>query len=450
MVEDNDDIVSQVDEITIFPPVNAAADLTDEDSGAENDLTVNNLPASQLQAPVEIVIESNYDSYFSSDDNIPLSELQSQNTAASNKQKVKTKKRQMHYSWIKEDLKLPPTDFDSPTNSGITENPLELFSKFFDEEVIELILNQSNKYAQQKNRKANIAKQEVNAFIGVLILSGYMQVPRRKMFWEREKDCHNVIITEAITRDRFEYLFSNLHVCDNQQLDQGDKFAKLRPLSTLLNKKFMDNSSLEEMHSVDEAMVPYYGCHSCKQYIRGKPVRYGYKLWVGSTRLGYWNWFEPYQGASTNISENFSELGVGAGVVLEYAQALRKEWPDKKCHLFFDNFFTSIPLIEKLTDWNFYATGTVGENRLKDISLIDSKLIKKQRRGSYDYAKIVEQNIIAVKWHDNSVVSVCSNFSGVAPIHSVTRYSQKEKKNIQVQQPHLIQMYNTNMECRPL
>ncbi|XP_071051360.1 piggyBac transposable element-derived protein 3-like [Onthophagus taurus] len=232
-LDDNDDIVSQVDEITIFPPVNAAADLTDEDSGAENDLTVNNLPASQLQASVEIVIESNYDSDFSSDDNIPLSELQSQNTVARNKQKVKTKKRQMHYSWIKEDLKLLPTDFDSPTNSAITENPLEFFSNFFDEEVIELILNQSNKYAQQKNRKANIEKQEVNAFIGVLILSGYMQVLRRRMFWEREKDCHNVMITEAITRDRFEYLFSNLHVCDNQQLDQGDKFAKLRPLFTL-------------------------------------------------------------------------------------------------------------------------------------------------------------------------------------------------------------------------
>ncbi|XP_071057026.1 piggyBac transposable element-derived protein 3-like [Onthophagus taurus] len=221
--------------------------------------------------------------------------------------------------------------------------------------------------------------QEVNAFIGVL------------MFWEREKDCHNVMITEAITRDRFEYLFSNLHVCDNQQLDQGDKFAKLRPLFTLLNKKFMENFSLEEMHLVDEAMVPYYGRHSCKQYIRGKPMRYGYKLWVGSTKLGYLNWFEPYQGASKNISENFSELGVGAGVVLEYAQALRKEWPDKKFHLFFDNFFTSIPLIEKLTDCNFYATGMVRENRLKDISLIDSKLIKKQRRGSYDYAKIVKQ-----------------------------------------------------------
>ncbi|XP_071054451.1 piggyBac transposable element-derived protein 3-like [Onthophagus taurus] len=192
----------------------------------------------------------------------------------------------MHYSWIKEDLKLPPTDFDSPTNSAITENPLELFSNFVDEEVIELILNQSNKYAQQKNRKAKKEKQEVNAFIGVLILRGYMQVPRRRMFWEREKDCHNVMITEAITRDRFEYLFSNLHVCDNQQLD---KFAKLRPLFTLLNKKFMENSSLEEMHSVDEGMVPYYARHSCKQYIRGKPMRYGYKLWAGSTRLGYLN-----------------------------------------------------------------------------------------------------------------------------------------------------------------
>lgn len=35
----------------------------------------------------------------------------------------------------------------------------------------------------------------------------------------------------------------------------------------------------------------------------------GYKLWVGTTRQGYVNWFEPYQGASTDISIKYKELG---------------------------------------------------------------------------------------------------------------------------------------------
>ncbi len=30
--------------------------------------------------------------------------------------------------------------------------------------------------------------------------------------------------------------------------------------------------------SVDEVMIPYFGSHSSKQFIYGKPIRYGYKV----------------------------------------------------------------------------------------------------------------------------------------------------------------------------
>ena len=42
-------------------------------------------------------------------------------------------------------------------------------------------------------------------------------------------------------------------------------------------------------------MVPYYGRHPVKQFIRGKPIRWGYKAWVAATRLGYvffWTFIE--------------------------------------------------------------------------------------------------------------------------------------------------------------
>ncbi|RZC42403.1 hypothetical protein BDFB_013236 [Asbolus verrucosus] len=77
MLEDDDEFADKVEEITVFPPENATADLTDEDSSAENDLIIDNLSTSQLQAPAEIAIQTNnHDSNFSSDDDIPLSEIQ--------------------------------------------------------------------------------------------------------------------------------------------------------------------------------------------------------------------------------------------------------------------------------------------------------------------------------------------------------------------------------------
>ena len=55
--------------------------------------------------------------------------------------------------------------------------------------------------------------------------------------------------------------------------------AKVEPLYDLLNKKIQQFGIAHEELSIDESMVLYYGHHSCKQYIRAKPIRFGYKLW---------------------------------------------------------------------------------------------------------------------------------------------------------------------------
>lgn len=49
-----------------------------------------------------------------------------------------------------------------------------------------------------------------------------------------------------------------------------------------------------------------------------------------------------------------------------------------------------------------------------------------------------------VKWSDDILVQMASNYYGVFPLHQVTRYFYKEK--IPVQQPLNIKHYNTNME----
>ena len=58
--------------------------------------------------------------------------------------------------------------------------------------------------------------------------------------------------------------------------------------------------------SHDEAMVEYFGKHSCKQAIRNKPIRFGYKLWCQNTSSGHLIPFDPYQGKTYkgNIGKN--------------------------------------------------------------------------------------------------------------------------------------------------
>jgi hypothetical protein len=102
----------------------------------------------------------------------------------------------------------------------------------------------SNLYAASQDVNLGLSSSEFKCFVGNIFLSGYVSVPRRRTFWEQRTDAHNVLVSAAMRRDRFETTFSNLHVADNANLDQMDKFPKLRPLISKLNDgcmKFVPN-----------------------------------------------------------------------------------------------------------------------------------------------------------------------------------------------------------------
>lgn len=55
-------------------------------------------------------------------------------------------------------------------------------------------------------------------------------------------------------------------------------------------------------------MVKYFGRHCCKQFICGKPIRFGYKIWCLNTKDGYLVNFEIYQGKSLKANSIYEEL----------------------------------------------------------------------------------------------------------------------------------------------
>ena len=88
------------------------------------------------------------------------------------------------------------------------------------------------------------------------------------MFWEVKLDVYNELVASAMRRNRFLEIYQYLHACDNLDLPENDKFAKLARFFALLNSSFLDNfksllSILRDV-SIDKTMVPYYGRHSCK------------------------------------------------------------------------------------------------------------------------------------------------------------------------------------------
>lgn len=321
-------------------------------------------------------------------------------------------------------------------------SPLDIFFKFFDDEVQEMIVNYSNAYAQQNNRhEFSVSKSELLNFIGILVLSGYHVLPQTDMYWSTEEDKGVQVVKQCMSRNKFRSIKQNLHFNDNTQLDKDDKYSKIRPLFDIINKKFMQFDTFSEKLAVDEEMVPYFGRHSCKMFIKGKPVRFGFKLWCLCSSDGYMFQFIPYAGASPKKVKH--ALGLGPQVVLELLSVLK----NKNNHeVFFDNFFSSYNLFKQLKTEGFFATATIREDRTQHAPLESSKIMKKTRkRGSYDSCFDEDTYISLARWCDNSVVTLISTHYHVEPIKTAKRYNRMEKRVINVTQPFVISQYNSYM-----
>ena len=126
-------------------------------------------------------------------------------------------------------------------------------------------------------------------------------------------------------------------MADNNNLNSSDKFSKVNPLLRMVNESCLENFIPEKNISIDESMVPYYGRHGCKQYIQNKPVKFGYKLWVVGTPLGYGIQFYHYAGKDDNYNK---DIGLGSSVVMTLMSKLPTV-PDLHYHAVMDNFFAS-------------------------------------------------------------------------------------------------------------
>ena len=238
-------------------------------------------------------------------------------------------------------------------------------------------------------------------FLGVLLLSGYHSLPEEDHYWSNSEDLAVNIVSSSMSRAQFRNVKRNLHFADNQKLPAGDKVAKVAPIYSTVNITLMKFGVFHHDLSIDESMIPYYGHHSAKQYIRGKPIGFGYKVWCLCGADGY-----PYRmKIYTGKEANGQATPLGTRVVTGMIDAVREHLTVSQHHVFFDNFFTSHSLLSLLAKDGVKATGTIRENRTgganKDLK--SSKDMKKLDRGTYDYR--CDGTVFVCKWNDNHCVS---------------------------------------------
>lgn len=184
------------------------------------------------------------------------------------------------------------------------KSPYDYVKLFINDDFIAMIETESKRYAAQRGFSqisvSSVGKDSLYCFIGVLLVSGYVVLPNRKLYWSMEPDVHNELISKAMRRDKFDQIMKCLHFRDNLTMGVpcADKMYKVRPLFDHLNSMSQTYFPVPANVSVKETVVPYFSPQEGKQFSQEKPTRFGFKLWNTASADGVLLWSEPYSGSS--------------------------------------------------------------------------------------------------------------------------------------------------------
>lgn len=182
------------------------------------------------------------------------------------------------------------------------------------------------------------------------------------------------------------------------------------------------------------SMILFKDRSSLKQYNPMKPIKRGYKLWCLGDQNGYILNFQVYQGKNEQMTEEFRGMGLGERVVL----SLTKEQWGKNNIVVFDNFFASVPLLERLKTESVLACATIKRDRA-GLPVMNSAL---ESRGCWDH-RYSDEEIGVFKWQDSKEVLLISNYHGTE--ETKVKTTQKNGSRIDVKCPEVVKDYNINM-----
>lgn len=410
---------SNITSIIMHPPGNGS--VSDAESGDEDCPSADHLPKSVLETEVELQQAAEEENDEGISYKVPFKS---------------SKKKTCQWAQANE-MSTPEfnEEFDKSDIFLESGNAIDYFYLFWDDEVFDFILQQSIEYSG-----IAMTRNELESVFGVLAASGVISPHRRRDYWSSHKLKRNELISDSISRNRFEEIFSKLHFVPIDAVSSNDKFQKIRLLITKLNKRFMQHAPNTNCFSVDESIVPYFGRHGCKQFIRGKPIRFGFKMWVTATTSGYCFHLQPYPGVAEKSSEEYNH-GSSGNVIYYMANALRQKY-EGQISISMDNYFTSLALLKALKEnLDVIATGTIRRNRVPSCPVKEEK----KDRGSFESYFSDDHSVFLTAWEDNKTVLVASSGFAVSPIKNASRYCRKEKKRISISRPAAISHYNRTM-----
>ncbi|XP_053990208.1 uncharacterized protein LOC128882588 [Hylaeus volcanicus] len=146
-------------------------------------------------------------------------------------------------------------------------DPFALFKVFFTDYIAGIIVEETNKYAEQcmnslSSRRRHqqawqpVTRGEINTFIGILLIMGVVQLPEIRLHWSKKTMYMNTCIKNSMKRDRFLSILKHLHFSNDTTAETEDRLHKIR---SIVEKNFFYDNETKIINLYDQ-LSSYYSC----------------------------------------------------------------------------------------------------------------------------------------------------------------------------------------------
>ncbi len=311
----------------------------------------------------------------------------------------------------------PPQPTFRPTNSPgpklmrtATYTVLQLYQLFFSNSLLQTIIKNTNDYgsthySKPSNPWIDVTLQDMFSFIAMVIYMGLVKLPAITDYWRGGNLYSFSFPKKLITGKKFLRICHSLHLSSlvddaaNEQrrgTAEFDRLCKIKPLYIEMREACKTNYHPGQEISIDERMVASKARIGLKQYMKNKPVRWGYKLFVLADSSNGYTW-DPWK------LQGNSGKGLSYESVMELIDTQLLGTGYK---LFVDNFYTSPSLFADLLQKRIWACGTIRTNRIGFPKTKINSLVSKSPRGSIRWIR--KNSLLFVQWRDTRDVFMCS------------------------------------------